>query len=91
MVSEPAFAETGKLAQKSAHKDIEPKTTKTPPILQALANAFAETCFRATQKKPRIGGTRGFLSTPLGVVPTSFYFGGVKMKKSWVGVVVRRG
>ncbi|EPC48596.1 hypothetical protein Lpp123_17070, partial [Lacticaseibacillus paracasei subsp. paracasei Lpp123] len=25
MVSEPAFAETGKLAQKSAHKDIEPK------------------------------------------------------------------
>ena len=38
-------------------------------------------CFRAAQKNPRIGGTRGFLSTPLGVVPTSFYFGGVKMKK----------
>ncbi|MFT8495140.1 MAG: hypothetical protein ABF692_07210, partial [Lacticaseibacillus paracasei] len=56
-----------------------------------LTNLLHLNCKSVTQKNPRIGGTRGFLSTPLGVVPTSFYFGGVKMKKSWVGVVVRRG
>ncbi|ABJ69539.1 hypothetical protein Lpp228_10679 [Lacticaseibacillus paracasei subsp. paracasei Lpp228] len=92
-VSEPAFAETGKLAQKSAHKDIEPKQPKLRQFCRSsqTRSQSQKPAFALHKKNPRIGGTRGFLSTPLGVVPTSFYFGGVKMKKSWVGVVVRRG
>ncbi|RWZ62169.1 hypothetical protein EQH89_03030 [Lacticaseibacillus paracasei] len=91
MVSEPAFAETGKLAQKSAHKDIEPKQPKLRQFCRPSHTRSQKPAFALHKKNPRIGGTRGFLSTPLGVVPTFFYFGGVKMKKSWVGVVVRRG
>ncbi|EPC95898.1 hypothetical protein Lpp27_11322 [Lacticaseibacillus paracasei subsp. paracasei CNCM I-4648] len=81
MVSEPAFAETGKLAQKSAHKDIEPKQPKLRQFCRPSHTRSQKPAFALHKKNPRIGGTRGFLSTPLGVVPTSFYFGGVKMKK----------
>jgi hypothetical protein len=84
-VSEPAFAETGKLAQKSAHKDIEPKQPKLRQFCRPSQTRSQKPAF-ALHKKTRVLGVRGVsCQHHWGVVPTSFYFGGVKMKKVGLG------
>ncbi|EPC44573.1 hypothetical protein Lpp219_11186 [Lacticaseibacillus paracasei subsp. paracasei Lpp219] len=58
MVSEPAFAETGKLAQKSAHKDIEPKQPKLRQFCRPSHTRSQKPAF-ALHKKTRVLGVRG--------------------------------
>ncbi|RNE28849.1 hypothetical protein FAM6012_02136 [Lacticaseibacillus paracasei] len=65
MVSEPAFAETGKLAQKSAHKDIEPKQPKLRQFCRPSQTRSQKPAF-ALHKKTAYWGYAGFPVNTIG-------------------------